>query len=61
MLQLTKDSGQKVTFTWMWITIRMRNISAKHVIKFKLIKREKKSFQIQMFSKKLSNTHLDCI
>ena len=27
MLQLTNDSGQKVTFTWMWI-IRMTNISA---------------------------------
>ena len=49
MLQLTKDSGQKVTFTWMWI-IRMTNISAKKVIKFKLIKKKKK--------KKFSNSNV---
>ena len=50
MLQLTKDSGQKVTFTWMWI-LRMTNISAKKVIKFKLIKKKKKVLKFKCLAK----------
>ena len=50
MLQLTKDNGQKVTFTWMWI-IRMTNISAKKVIKFKLIQKKKKILKFKCLAK----------